>query len=100
MFTTSLRRSLVIALVLLTFTALTIITSANHSWNGYHWARTSNPFTVKLGDNVSSTWDPILATTSTDWSASSVLDTTIVPGTANPKNCRPTSGTVQVCNWT
>ena len=26
---------------------------ANHSWGGYHWARTSNPFTVKLGDNVS-----------------------------------------------
>jgi hypothetical protein len=23
----------------------------------YHWARTSNPFTLKLGDNVSSAWD-------------------------------------------
>jgi hypothetical protein len=73
---------------------------ANHSWGGYHWARTANPFTVKLGDNVSSTWDPILATTSADWSVSSVLDTTIVPGSANPRNCRPTSGRVQVCDWT
>jgi hypothetical protein len=27
--------------------------SANHSWNGYHWARTSNPFTIQLGDSVS-----------------------------------------------
>ena len=27
---------------------------ATHSWGAYHWARTSNPFTVKLGTNVSS----------------------------------------------
>ena len=39
----------------------------NHSWGGYHWARTSNPFTVRLGDNVSSVWEPILATTSKAW---------------------------------
>ena len=30
--------------------------SANHSWGGYHWARTSNPFTVRVGDNVTSVW--------------------------------------------
>jgi len=27
--------------------------SATHSWGGYHWARTANPFTIKLGNNVS-----------------------------------------------
>ncbi|MEO8349615.1 MAG: hypothetical protein ABI610_11940, partial [Acidobacteriota bacterium] len=72
----------------------------NHSWGGYHWARTSNPFTLKLGDNVSSVWDPILATTSSDWTQSTVLNTTIVAGSANPKNCRPTTGRVEVCNST
>ena len=71
---------------------------ASHSWGGYHWARTSNPFTLKLGDNVSSAWDPYLSTASSDWSVSSVLDTTIVSGRANPKNCRPTNGRVEVCN--
>ena len=30
----------------------------NHSWGGYHWARTSNPFTLQVYDNVNSTWDP------------------------------------------
>ena len=25
---------------------------ANHSWGGYHWARTANPFTLKLGNNL------------------------------------------------
>src|SRR5438094_52420 len=34
--------------------------NANHSWGGYHWARTANPFTLTLGDNLSSTWDPYL----------------------------------------
>ncbi|TFD09386.1 hypothetical protein E3T29_04385 [Cryobacterium sp. TMT1-66-1] len=47
--------------------------SANHSWGGYHWARTSNPFTLKLGDNVTSAWDSYLATTSSDWTQSHVL---------------------------
>jgi hypothetical protein len=74
--------------------------AANHSWGGYHWARTSNPFTVKLGDNVSSTWDPILATTSSDWSKSTVLDTSVVAGLAKSRNCRPTSGRVEVCSAT
>jgi hypothetical protein len=67
---------------------------------GYHWARQSNPFTLKLGDNVTATWDPILRTTSSDWSKSTVLDTTIVAGQAKPRNCRPTSGQVEVCNST
>ncbi len=71
---------------------------ATHAWGGYHWARTANPFTLKLGDNVSGVWDPVLATTSTDWTVSSVLDTTVVAGSSSPKTCRPTSGMVQVCN--
>jgi hypothetical protein len=73
---------------------------ANHSWGGYHWGRTSNPFTLKLGDNVSSQWDAILATTSSDWTQSTVLNTTIVAGQAKPRNCRPTAGRVEVCNAT
>jgi hypothetical protein len=72
---------------------------ALNSWGGYHWARTSTEkFTLKLGDNVSGPWDPILATTSSDWTQSTVLNTAIVGGLSNPKNCRPTSGRVEVCN--
>lgn len=81
------------------------IAEANHSWGGYHWARTSNPFTLKLGDNLTTNWKPILVTTSADWSFSSVLDTVIVPGLTNAtkgrntaKTCSPTSGRVEVCN--
>ncbi len=71
---------------------------ANHSWNGYHWARTSNPFNVTLGDNVDSSWDAHLAVASGDWSKSIVLDAPVVSGAANPKNCRPAAGGVQVCD--
>src|SRR3990172_1838685 len=98
------KRSLLLTAVLAATFATAVVTvgtaSAGHSWGGYHWARTSNPFTLKVGDNVSSSWDAYLATTSSDWSASTVLDTTIVGGSANPKNCRPTSGRVEVCNAT
>lgn len=71
---------------------------ADHSWGGYHWARTTNPFTLKLGDNVSAAWDSYLATSANDWSASSVLDTAVVTGVANPKTCKPVTGRVEVCN--
>jgi hypothetical protein len=72
--------------------------SADHAWGPYHWARTSSPFTLQLGDNVSGAWDASLAQASADWSLSSVLDTLVVPGSSNPKNCRATLGRVEVCN--
>lgn len=82
------------------FTILLVSTAqASHSWGGYHWARTGNPFALKLGDNVSSAWDNYLTTASSDWTLSSVLDTNVVGGQSNPKNCRPTAGRVEVCNY-
>lgn len=82
------------------------VAEADHSWGGYHWARTTNPLTLKLGDNVSSAWDAHLATASSDWTVSDVLDTAVVAGKTNatkgrntPKNCLPTSGRVEVCNF-
>lgn len=87
--------SLVIFLVA---AVLPVAVEASHSWNNFHWGRTSNPFSLKLGDNLSSTWDPYLGTTSSDWSQSSVLDTLIVAGGTTGRRCRPTSGRVEVCN--
>ena len=72
---------------------------ANHAWGPYHWARTSNPFTLKLGNNVSSTWDASLTLASTDWSQSSVLHTKVVPGLTSGRRCRASNGRVEVCNY-
>ena len=72
---------------------------ANHSWGNYHWARQSNPFNLKLGDNLSSIWDPHLNTSSSDWSLSSVLDTSVVAGGTAARRCRPTNGRIETCNY-
>lgn len=71
--------------------------SANHSWGGYHWARTANPFGLKVGDNVTPDWDGHRTTANSDWNASADMDIVNVAGTSN-KRCSMTTGTVQVCN--
>lgn len=96
-------RRRVLSLTVLTITMIALIAfpisaGATHSWGGYHWARTSNPFTVKLGDNTSGLWSDMLVTASNDWSQSNVLDTQIVAGGTKPKSCRPTAGQVEVCS--
>jgi len=96
--------SLFIGVILFLGSFISIV-YASHSWGNYHWARTSNPFTLKVGDNVTSAWDAYLGTTNSDWSLSEMLNTTIVSGTAkryrsSSLDCSPVSGTVQVCNKT
>ena len=92
------RKTLIVAVTLLFLGAFITVANANHSWGGYHWARTSNPFTLKLGNNTSGTWTSLLGIASSDWSLATVLDTTIVAGGTKPKVCRPTNGRVEVCN--
>jgi len=92
-------RGLLTALLL--FGALAAVPTsvfADHAWGNYHWARTSNPFTLKLGDNLTSTWDPYLGVAINDWSASSVMDTTIIAGSTTGRRCRAKAGRVEVCN--
>ena len=112
---------------LLAFAVFSSSANATHSWNGYHWARTSNPFTLKLGDNVSSAWDSYLCTivgksipagtaangdcgsasnSVNNWDSSQPaystyrdeLNPQVVAGGINPKKCSPKSGQVEVCN--
>ena len=90
------RRALMAAIVMAI--AFAVTSSADHSWGNYHWARTSNPFTLKVGDNVSSAWDAYLDEAIVDWSQSSVLNLVKVTGGTRPKNCRPTAGRIEACN--
>lgn len=93
------RFTLALGVVVLTASVFVSTAAANHSWGGYHWARTSNPFTLKLGNNLTGSWPSYLNTTSSDWSKSTVLDTTIVPGQSKGR-CRPTAGRDEICNNT
>lgn len=92
------RIGLVVVAVIVLLGLFVVSALADHSWGPYHWGRIANPFTLKLGDNVSSAWDSYLVTSASDWSLSTVLDTVKVYGDTNPKICKPASGRVQVCN--
>jgi len=82
--------------------------SATHSWNGYHWSRSANPFTVTFADNLTSNWSPYLTTAASDWSKTSgacnnpsnPVRGVVVGGSGSPKGCRPATGEVKVCNST
>ena len=93
-------RAATIAAVGLCLVAFSSSPSANHAWGTYHWARTANPFTLDLGDNVTSVWDASLRTASADWSQSTVLNAVVDTGHARSKQCRPQAGRVEVCNAT
>src|SRR6266516_1386583 len=93
--------ALAVAMILVTFPWAIF---GNHSWGGYHWARTQNPFTLKAGDNLSSAWKPYLNQAAWDWSNDpyapaipDVVDMVVVTGASN-RNCRPTSGQDEVCD--
>jgi hypothetical protein len=76
--------------------------AASHSWGSYHWARTANPFTVPLGDNVTNTaasnWEGALTDASADWTQSLVLDSPVVAEGTTGRKCRATNGRIEVCN--
>ncbi len=105
-FLNPLQRSLTVFFLGLACAALPAVTYATHSWGGYHWARTTAQFTLKLGDNLTSAdWKGHLSQTSSDWNspvpsgATTPLLTAIAAGQSN-KNCSTIAGTTQVCNRT
>ncbi|KXK10915.1 MAG: hypothetical protein UZ22_OP11002000543 [Microgenomates bacterium OLB23] len=73
--------------------------SADHSWGGYHWARTQNPFTVKFGNNVSNAWGLYLyeiaqgAAPASYWRIADLLEPTVVTGNTNASKGRNTPKT-------
>lgn len=91
-------KKILFALALVLAFSVSGVAYASHAWGNYHWARTANPFTLKLGDNVGSSWDAYLNTASSDWNASSVLHTAVVPGLVSARTCKGTAGRVEVCN--
>lgn len=75
---------------------------ANHAWGNYHWARKTPQFTLKLGNNLTTTaWTARLSQASSDWNAGNTpVLTAIVSGSAGSRTCKMVSGTAQVCNAT
>ncbi len=88
--------SIVFALALLTST-----TNAGHSWNNYHWARTSSPFTLKVVDSVNADWQAEFENSLSQWGASDVLDLSVArtdESNKARKRCTLVAGQMRVCN--
>lgn len=74
---------------------------ASHSWNGYHWARTANPFTLKVVDSNTPDWDDNQARARSDWSASTILNLGYEAGDDSSrarKRCVMIAGKIHSCN--
>ncbi len=88
--------SIVFALALLTST-----TNAGHSWNNYHWARTTSPFDLTVVNSTTVDWDIYVMQATSDWSASSKLNMVEEDGSTSKKDrrqCKGPSGQVRICN--
>jgi hypothetical protein len=92
------RKSLCAALVVAATAVGAAPAAASHSWGNYHWARTANPFGLKVGTNLTADWLGHFETARADWDASSVMNLTAVAGSTTGRKCRATSGRVEVCN--
>ena len=60
--------------VVLASVALVGSALANHAWGNYHWSRSSNPFTLQVGNIVSGNWGRYLSTAGNEWARSGVRE--------------------------
>ena len=93
----------VVALVLIAMlvAAVPLSAGATHSWGNYHWARTANPFTIKVVDSMTASWDDNLGVAISDWNSSSVMNVVKEAGSDGSnarKRCAAISGKVHACN--
>ena len=81
--------------------ASSVPASATHSWNGYHWARTTASFNLKVTDSVTSGWQLSFDQSLVEWNKSSKLENVVVASDAGStvrKQCRAVLGQMRVCN--
>jgi hypothetical protein len=93
--------SLMSALTLIALLSFPITSTANHSWGNYHWARTANPFNLRVVDSNTADWDDNLNQANSDWSTSTVLNLIYEAGddaSRTRKRCPMIAGKVRSCN--
>src|SRR5512134_1677783 len=91
-------RFMFVLAVIIMLAAFPFSAGASHSWGNYHWARTSNPFTVSVINSMTSDWDDNLTVAVSDWNLSSVMNVVQESGsddTQTRQRCRPVKGKVR-----
>ena len=96
-------RFIVMVVMIVMLAAFPLSVGASHAWGNYHWARTANPFTLKVVDSMNTSWDDNLDIAISDWSSSSVMNIVKEAGsttTNTRRRCPAVSGKVRACNYT
>ena len=86
---------------LLVIALLAIPARADHSWNGYHWARTTTSFDLRVVDSVTSGWQFAFEESLSRWGSSSKLNNvvaSVAEDSKTRKRCPTVSGQMRVCN--
>ncbi|GAB2519187.1 zinc metalloprotease [Lysobacter humi (ex Lee et al. 2017)] len=94
------RKSLVLATAAATL-AVSLAASAGHTWNNYHWARTTSEFTLQVIDSNTADWDDELSLALSQWSKSTKVDMRVTgfdDTSRTRKRCAAVSGKVRSCN--
>lgn len=94
-------RTFHLSLTVLLVLSFAIPAFADHSWGNYHWARQSNPFTLRVVDSNTADWDDRLTEAIVDWGSSSVMNLTREAGdssTRTRKQCKMVAGKIRSCN--
>jgi hypothetical protein len=85
--------------------AASLTANATHSWNGYHWARTTSSFTLQTLNstvaNSNANWPQLLGLAASDWTQSTKLDLRVSAysnTSTSRKRCTAVAGKIRVCN--
>lgn len=81
--------------------ATTLPAQADHSWGGYHWAR-SGAVTAPLISSVTSNWSGALSIARNDWNASPYIESGVIAGSTTNnarRRCAKPAGQIRVCNY-
>jgi hypothetical protein len=96
-------RFVVIFALIAVVAASPLAAGASNAWGNYHWARTSNPFTITVIDSMTTSWDDNLDLAISDWDASSVMNVAKEAGSTTSttrRRCAAVTGKVRACNYT
>lgn len=96
-------RFVVMTSMVLMLALLPLSAGASNSWGNYHWARTNNPFTIKVVDSMTSSWDGKLNAAISDWNSSSVMNVVKEAGSdsaSTRRRCSAVAGKIRSCNST
>jgi hypothetical protein len=88
-------------MALLLAAAFAIPTAASHSWNNYHWARTTSPFDLPVVKSVTQDWQFEFSESLTRWSLSEKLNNVVgavADDNKTRKRCQMVNGQMRVCN--